>query len=121
MVTVETIAKIRRDYHVQGKGLKTIARQRGLSRNTVRKIIRSGVTELSYGREVRAYPRLGPFIEKLEALLAENAARGRRERLTLMRVWEQLRAEGYRGGYDSVRRYARGWRLRRSGRPSGRC
>ena len=112
MVTVETIAKIRRDYHVQGKGLKTIARQRGLSRNTVRKIIRSGVTEPSYGREVQAYPRLGPFIEELEALLAENAARGRRERLTLMRVWEQLWAEGYRGGYDSVRRYARGWRLR---------
>jgi len=110
MMTVETIAKIRRDYHVQGKGLKTIARQRGLSRNTVRKIIRSGVTELSYGREVQAYPRLGPFIEKLEALLAENAARGRRERLTLMRVWDLLRDAGYAGSYDAVRRYAQQWR-----------
>ncbi len=39
---------------------------------------------------ISAYLRLGPFIEKLEALLAENAARGRWERLTLMRVHEGL-------------------------------
>ena len=113
MLVVETIAKIRRDYHVHGKGLKTIARVRAVSRNTVRKIIRSDVTEQNYRRGTQAYPVLGPFIEALEELLAENAGRGRRERLTLTRIYEQLRALGYGGSYDSVRRYARRWRTRR--------
>ena len=32
-----------------------------------------------------------------------------RERLTLIRLFEELRALGYDGGYDAVRRYARTW------------
>jgi hypothetical protein len=32
-----------------------------------------------------------------------------RERLTLIRVFEELRALGYEGGYDAVRRYAWRW------------
>ena len=32
-----------------------------------------------------------------------------RERLTLIRVFEELRGLGYEGGYDAVRRYARSW------------
>src|SRR5580704_16057261 len=32
-----------------------------------------------------------------------------RERLTLIRLFEELRALGYEGGYDAVRRYARSW------------
>jgi hypothetical protein len=33
----------------------------------------------------------------------------RRERLTLIRIFEELRALGYDGGYDAIRRYARSW------------
>ena len=40
MLIVETIANIRRDYYVHGKGLRRIARERKVSRNTVRKVIR---------------------------------------------------------------------------------
>jgi hypothetical protein len=32
-----------------------------------------------------------------------------RERLTLMRLFEELRLLGYDGCYDAVRRYARTW------------
>jgi transposase len=32
-----------------------------------------------------------------------------RERLTLIRLFEELRGWGYAGGYDAVRRYARRW------------
>ena len=35
-----------------------------------------------------------------------NAARASRERLTLIRIFEELRGLGYAGGYDAVRRYA---------------
>ncbi len=37
-----------------------------------------------------------------------------RERLTLIRIFEELRALGYEGGYDAVRRYARNWHRERS-------
>ena len=36
-------------------------------------------------------------------------AKSPRERLTLIRLFEELRALGYAGGYDAVRRYARRW------------
>ena len=47
MLVVETIAKIRRAHFVQGKSIKQICREFGMSRNTVRKVIRSGATEFS--------------------------------------------------------------------------
>ena len=43
-------------------------------------------------------------------MLEENEAESARERLTLIRVFEELRGLGYEGGYDAVRRYARQWR-----------
>jgi transposase len=33
----------------------------------------------------------------------------KRERLTVIRIFEELRNRGYGGGYDAVRRYAAGW------------
>lgn len=50
MLIVETIAKVRRDYFVDGKPIKAIMRDRKISRNTVRKIVRSGETAFSYER-----------------------------------------------------------------------
>jgi DNA-binding transcriptional regulator LsrR (DeoR family) len=40
MLVVETIAKIRRAYFVQGKSIKAICRDLKLSRKVVRKILR---------------------------------------------------------------------------------
>ena len=39
----------------------------------------------------------------------DNEAKSARERLTLIRVFEELNGRGYEGGYDAVRRYARRW------------
>ena len=109
MLTVETIGRIRREYLDKGKSIKEIARTLHLSRNTVRRILRSGETAFSYEREVQPRPKVGPWREALDRLLARNATAPTRERLTLIRVFEELRALGYEGGYDAVRRYARRW------------
>jgi transposase len=109
MLVVETIGKIRRAYFVQGKPIKAICRELKVSRKVVRKVLRSGATSFEYEREVQPLPKIGPWKADLERILAANAAKPARERLTLMRVFEELRGLGYRGGYDAVRRYARSW------------
>jgi transposase len=114
MLVVETIARIRREYFVKKKPIKEIVRDVKVSRNTVRKVIRSEKTAFSYDRQVQPMPKLGPWLEPLEEMLAANEGKGKRERLTLLRISENLEALGYEGGYDAVRRYAKAWRRRRS-------
>ncbi len=109
MLTVETIGRIRREYFLKGKTIKEIARDLKVSRNTVRKVLRSGQTAFTYGRVVQPRPKLGRWSEDLDELLAANAAKPAREQLTLIRVFEALRGRGYAGGYDAVRRYAKRW------------
>ena len=114
MLVVETIARIRRDFFVKKKPIKEIVRDVKVSRNTVRKVIRSDRTAFSYDRQVQPMPKLGPWREALEGMLEVNEGKGKRERLTLLRLSEDLEALGYGGGYDAVRRFARTWRRRRS-------
>jgi len=109
MLIVETIGRIRREHLVQGKSIKEIARDLRISRNTVRKILRSGETSISYEREVQPRPRLGRWKTDLDRMLTANVGTAARERLTLIRLFEELRILGYEGGYDAVRRYARIW------------
>jgi transposase len=110
MLVVETIAKVRRAYFQQQKPIKQICRDLKLSRKVVRKIIRSGQTEFTYERSVQPKPKIGPWQSELDDMLAENARCPRRERLTLVRIFEELRNLGYAGGYDAIRRYAASWR-----------
>src|SRR5246127_4035388 len=109
MVTVETIGRIRREHFIKGKTTKEIARDLKVSRNTVRRVLRSGATSFEYERDVQPWPKLGRWTEDLDTLLTGNAAKPAREQLTLIRIFEELRGRGYDGGYDALRRYARRW------------
>src|ERR1700758_1635518 len=115
MLIVETIGRIRREHGVNGEPLKEIARELKISRNTVRKVLRSGATSFSYEREVQPRPKLGRWKAEIDRLLTGNVKRTTRERLTLIRIFEELRALGYDGGYDAVRRYARTWNRAHAG------
>src|SRR5438552_10472364 len=108
MLILESIAKIRRAFFVQGKSIKLICRELRVSRKVVRKVIRSEATEFRYEREAQPLPKIGPWRDQLDQLLLTNDAKASRERLTLIRLFEELRG-GYDGGYDAVRRYARQW------------
>ena len=114
MKGVDTIARIRREFFIRGRSIKDIVRDLHVSRNTVRKVIRSGATSFAYEREVQPLPKLGPWRDDLDRMLTTNAGRPARERLTLIRVFEALRGLGYEGGYDAVRRYAKGWKRERT-------
>jgi transposase len=115
MLVVETIGRIRREHFIKGKSIKEIARDLKVSRNTVRKVLRSGETSFSYQREVQPRPKLGRWKAELDRLLAQNAGAAARERLTLIRLFEELRVLGYDGSYDAVRRCARLWSRQHAG------
>src|SRR5215216_2705620 len=111
MLVVETIAKVRRAYFAQKKPIKAICREFRLSRKVVRKVIRSEATEFRYERGKQPLPRIDPWRGQLDELLLANEDKAARERLTLIRIFEELRGLGYQGSYDAVRRYAKKWRV----------
>ncbi len=113
MLVVETIGRIRREHRIKGKSIREIARDLKVSRNTVRKVLRSGATSFEYMRVVQPRPKLGAWHGDLDRMLSDNETRAARERLTLIRVFEELRGLGYQGSYDAVRRYAKKWRVER--------
>src|SRR4051812_50152776 len=76
MLVVETIARIRREFFVKGRSIKEIVRDLKVSRNTVRKVLRSGETAFSYEREVQPLPRLGRWRADLAPLPAGGGGEG---------------------------------------------
>jgi len=107
MLTVDMMARVRRAHFVDGKSIKQITRELGLARNTVRRVLRSGETAFTYERQVQPRPKLGAWTQLLEQRLSANERLPSRERLDLIRVFEDLQQQGFTGGYDTVRRYAR--------------
>ncbi len=85
MLVVETIAKIWRMHFGQGMGIRTICRELNLSKKVVKKVVRSGVAAFSCKRTVWPRPKPGAGPGGPNRLLATNAARASRERLTAMR------------------------------------
>ena len=83
-----------------------------MSRKVVRKVIRSKATEFRYEREAQPLPKVGPWRDALDQLLLANEGKASRERLTLIRLFEELRRRGYDGGYDAARSQHRRLTLR---------
>ena len=99
MVGVEQWAELRRQHFVAGKSIKRLARETGLSRNTVRAALRSD--EPPVYRRAPAGSLLDPFKDEIHRLLREDAA------LSGVRVRELLEPLGCRAGKTVVDDYLR--------------
>ena len=102
MFIVESIAKIRRMYHVDGKAIRAIAKELNISKNTVKKVIRSNETKFQLAKYIKNKPVLGKHLEILNQLLEANTKEPTRRRMTAKKLFEQLQASGYVGSYESV-------------------
>lgn len=112
---METIRKIRLAYHRDAKPIRQIAREMNLSRNTVRTIIRSDVTELHYERKSQPRPKLETYIAQLDLALKEDQGKPPKHRRSAQLLFEILQREGFAGGYDTVRRFVKKWRQQEQG------
>lgn len=110
MFIVESIARIRRMYHVYGKGIRAIARELNISKNTVKKVIRSDATKFELAKYTKTKPALGKHLEVLNRLLEENSKEPVRRRMTAKKLHEQLKLSGYLGSYESVNLIVRSFR-----------
>ncbi|MGE0371010.1 MAG: IS21 family transposase [Gammaproteobacteria bacterium] len=109
MIDVALLSVIRRWRFRDGLAIREIARRTGLSRNTIRKYLKSGVVEPTYAARP-SQGKLLAFEEKLTVWLTTEGRKGRKQRRNLRQMYADLVALGYRGSYDRVAAFARRWR-----------
>jgi len=94
----------------KGDSQREVAQNFRMSRNTIRKIAKSGQTEFKYAKREVSYPVLGPHIDKLKEILEKEAQLPEHKRQTSKKIYGLLQNEGYEGGYDAIRRYISNWK-----------
>ena len=104
------IGKVKRLYFREKKSVREIVRLTGLSRNTVRKWLKTPVLEEPRYRRSEAAGKLTPFVEAIKQALKVDAHRPRHERRTARALHTQIKSEGYAGSYSRVTDFVRAWR-----------
>lgn len=114
MLRMDQVHVIRHKVLVEGRSRRSVAREMGVSRNTVRKYLR-----VSEPRRVEKGPRARPALERvasrLEELMEEWSYRTtRKQRVTGTRLHRQLVEEDFDVGVTTVRSWLREWRRARA-------
>ena len=109
---MELLSVIRRWHHREHMPVREIERRTGLSRNTIRKYLRSNTVEVRFKVPERP-SRLDPDADKLAAWLWVEAGKGRKARRNARRLHADLVVLGYDGSYARVAAFIRQWRAGR--------
>jgi transcriptional regulator with XRE-family HTH domain len=105
------LLSIIRRWHLRDQvSLREIAKRLGVSRNTVRKYLRTETTEPNYSAR-RTPSVLDSYAFKLSAWLKSEANKPRKQRRSLKQMHADLCALGFNGSYDRVAAFARQWRV----------
>ena len=104
------IGKIKRMHFRDKKSVREIVRLTSLSRNTVRKWLKTPVLEEPKYRRSGTPRKLTPFVETLKLALKADAHRPRHERRSTRALFEEIVAQGYTGCYSSLTDFVRAWR-----------
>ena len=106
------IERHRRWHYRDRFSIREISRRTGLSRNTVRKYLRSDSVEPKFAVPDRP-SRLDPYADKLSHMLRQEAGKSRKQKRTIKQLHADLVALGYDGSYNRVAAFARDWRAAR--------
>lgn len=114
MLRVDQVHVVRHKVLVEGRSVRSVAREMGMSRNTVDRYL----GELAAPRRVERARRPRPVWDRVharvETILTESPRwTGGKQRLTATRLHEMLCAEGYKVGASLVRAEVAEWKRRR--------
>lgn len=112
---MESVVTLRQRVLRQGVPIRQVARELGVSRNTVRRYLRE---EVEIGAR-KATARASPVLERVEGRAREILADARKwtggkQRLTAAKLHALLEQEGVRVGSTTVKRIVREWRRERA-------
>ena len=113
MKGVELYAQVRFAVQIEGLSRREAARRYGIDPRTVAKMLAFSVPPGYRRSRPPARPKLDRFTGIIDAILAVDEARPKKQRHTAKRIFERLRDEhGYSGGITIVKDYVRAHRLR---------
>ena len=98
---MELLSVIRRWRYRDHFSIREISRRTGLSRNTVRKYLRSDSVEPKFNAPDRP-SKLDPYADKLSQMLRQEAGKSRKQKRTVKQLHADLVALGYDGSYNRV-------------------
>ena len=105
---MELYARVRRAVVVDKMSEREAARQFGLARETVGKMLRYAVPPGYQRKEPVKRPKLDAWVATIDQILGQDKAEGKKQRHTAKRIFERLRDEhSYLGGYTIVKDYVR--------------
>jgi len=114
MYSVEIYGRVRRAVLVEGRSQRSVAREFGLARVTVRKMLGYSIPPGYRRKEPAKRPKLGPWVGVIDIILEEDKSKPTKQRHTAKRIFDRLRAEhAFPGGYTIVKDYVRVATLRR--------
>jgi transposase len=112
VIDMALLSVIRRWHFRQQIPIREIERRTGLSRNTIRKYLRSDAVEPQFKLPDRP-SKLDPFAEKLTGWLRQEASKSRKQKRTTKQLHADLVALGYDGSYGRVAAFVRCWKAER--------
>jgi transcriptional regulator with XRE-family HTH domain len=112
VIDMELLSVIRRWRYRDHFSIREISRRTGLSRNTVRKYLRSDTVEPKFNVADRP-SKLDPYADKLSQMLRQEAGKSRKQKRTTKQLHADLTALGYDGSYNRVAAFARDWKAAR--------
>jgi transposase len=112
VIDMALLSVIRRWHFREHLSIREICRRTGLSRNTIRKYLRSDTVEPTFKVPDRP-SKLDPFADRLSAWLKTEANKPRKQKRTVLQLHADLVSLGYGGSYNRVAAFAREWKADR--------
>lgn len=99
---MEDWTKIRQQILVEGVSKRQVLRETRMHWKTLEKVLAHSEPPGYRQNKPRISKRVGPYVERMRQILAEDAGMPRKQRHTAKRVYQRLREEGYAGSYVTI-------------------